>query len=428
VRDPHHNIFYYYRGPSKAALNELQANRQIEDNTTKALVNVLEHSDPSLPRRFVRHFVPELSEDSLGGRPHFFLQKKQPDDWMPARQWLMGLSPDGSIDPKSWAKTGESGESGRVDAAIAFPESAVVVIEVKTAGELDGPQLLRHARDWKIPGAKGQLPSNWVSVVWEDVYRWARKELKENQSPATSFLLGQFAEYLEERGLSPFFGFRPDDFELRGQWRSERVIEAKGRLRALWEKALGVLDPSEADQLGEVHIGTVRANEERVWGTTNWHEGGSNLDAQVGDGELVLNLVGWDATQAMVFGRWLTSPPAGAALRQLRKHELIVWKRRAMKSASGRPFWMHETSSILDRVSAAQLAKQDHRQSRLERWQDQLEPGWEILAYHVRRTWSAEEAVQLGESLASEFAAEVRRLLPILLVINSPGRKRPVSV
>lgn len=58
-------------------------------------------------------------------------------------------------------------------------------------------------------------------------------------------------------------------------------------------------------------VGTVGAREGRVWDKIDAFGGGSNLDAQVGEGELVLNLVGWDATQAMGFERWFVSPATG---------------------------------------------------------------------------------------------------------------------
>lgn len=45
--DPHHNIFYFYRGPEskekKKDLDSISMDIQIENNTTKALINVLKY-------------------------------------------------------------------------------------------------------------------------------------------------------------------------------------------------------------------------------------------------------------------------------------------------------------------------------------------------------------------------------------------------
>ena len=41
MRDPHQNIFYYYRGPVKRKKKSVY-DIQIEDNTTKSFINLLE--------------------------------------------------------------------------------------------------------------------------------------------------------------------------------------------------------------------------------------------------------------------------------------------------------------------------------------------------------------------------------------------------
>ena len=50
MADFHHNIFYYYRG---ALLSDQDRERQLENNTTKTLVNTLSHCSPVVSEQFL---------------------------------------------------------------------------------------------------------------------------------------------------------------------------------------------------------------------------------------------------------------------------------------------------------------------------------------------------------------------------------------
>ena len=89
----YHNCFYYFRGPSskrKAA----ELDKQLEDNTTKALINVLKHSDPKLTTSFLESVVGQTIVP--GKEFEYFLQRK-PDSPAEAKL-LLGLSNSAEID------------------------------------------------------------------------------------------------------------------------------------------------------------------------------------------------------------------------------------------------------------------------------------------------------------------------------------------
>ncbi|MBM3708576.1 MAG: hypothetical protein FJW69_09640, partial [Actinobacteria bacterium] len=83
MNDPHKNIFYYYRGPSNKNNREkddIIYDKQIEDNTTKALINCFEYCSGSLLRHFIKYFKIEIENITS---PQFMLQvsasKSRPD-------------------------------------------------------------------------------------------------------------------------------------------------------------------------------------------------------------------------------------------------------------------------------------------------------------------------------------------------------------
>jgi len=71
--DPHHNIFYFYRGPKKDKENGT-IDFQLENNTTKALLNTLYHSDPNVCKDFIYQFLDISIEPSS---VNYALQKRR---------------------------------------------------------------------------------------------------------------------------------------------------------------------------------------------------------------------------------------------------------------------------------------------------------------------------------------------------------------
>jgi hypothetical protein len=403
VKSSYQNVFHYYRGPSASGGD---VERQVEDNTTKALVNVLEHSMPALTVSFLKRF---LGEEPASTDFHYSLQRG-PREIKARRRFLLGISAGGvaSTLPRG---TDAAKPGGRVDAAIYLPGQHLTVIEVKVGdAPLDPKQMARHAARWGIT-------SEWRPARWIDVYRWAREE-RSSRRELERFLLGQLIEYLEITGLSPFNGFRVEDFQaLRGTDSAARA-RAKARLAAMWELVLDQLTPAERDELGQLHSSGLRAWEHRTSRQTHWGQGLVNftleLAADVAD-QLELDVVAWPKRQAEAFTLWLQSGDAEPFLRTLPEYELVFYARRAHEGRSGKPYWPRPTWKRRYAIPAAQFERHSLAR-RLARFENNV---WEKPAYHLRRVWPRETVLERGERLASEVTAEMRRLFPLLASVNA---------
>ena len=53
--DPHQNIYYYYRGPTTkgSAKTKIPYDIQLENNTSKAMINTLKHCNPIISQNFL---------------------------------------------------------------------------------------------------------------------------------------------------------------------------------------------------------------------------------------------------------------------------------------------------------------------------------------------------------------------------------------
>ena len=95
--------------------------------------------------------------------------------------------------------------------------------------------------------------------------------------------------------------------------------------------------------------------------------------------------------------------------------ELVVWRRRAIAAQSGKPYWMHNTYMELERIP---MPPPDDLDARLASHRSACEPGWELLAYHLRRSWPRDEVLASGDDLAGEAASALRAAIPLLQAIN----------
>lgn len=429
MRGRHHNIFYYFRGPSKTAgsaqAQEEAQHRQVEDNTTKALVNLLECAEPELTVSFLKRFGPLASLDGLDERSYHLQGGPQ----APAENaWLLGLSVLGKVDPKAGQAPTEGGN--RIDAAIHLPGSSLVLIEVKVVEYLDLHQLARHSKEWQLP-----LPpvdhsawpdgAPWGLARWTDVYEWASAADDAATEPVSRFLLDQFRAYLQLVGLAPFAGFRDEHFQwlpLPAGHRSWDIqTEIKAHLRTMWEAILERLAPDEAQRLGEIHANQLPLDATVAAAQTNWGEYGVNITIELTPDELQVNLVGWNAPQAELLQAWLAPDGHVRSDAAIENLELAVFRRRpynyAQKGTGKKSWWQKERFEPADRQPVGELAGKPLA-ALAAGWRDDADPSWEKLSYHLRRAWPRTAAVAAGPDLVPELVETVRALLPLLAQIN----------
>jgi hypothetical protein len=405
MRSRYNNLFFYFRGPSAAGAAR---EAQVEDNTTKALANVLEYGS----RRLTVSLLERLLEETVEEAAFEYGLQGGPVAIKADRRFLVALSVSGTTPELPEGEAPEAG--GRVDAAVYVPGELLVVVEVKVGdAPLDAAQLARHAALWKVP------PENERSVRWLEVYRWAREQRDAASEEPDRFLLGQLVEYLELIGLSPFGGFRADDFDtLRGDDADARA-RTKRRLAAMWELVLEELTGEERGELGELHSANLGAGEHRTSRQTHWGQSVVNLTLELAADpadQLELDAVAWPAAVSAAFVRWLEAPDALPFLRRLQEYELVLYSRRAHKPASGKPYWQQTTYELVATVRVSDLDRV-WLDARLSRFTDNI---WEKPAFHLRRVWPRTEVLELGEELAPQLAEEIRRLLPLVRAINAP--------
>jgi len=202
MSDFHDNIFYYYRGPlGKDKARE----RQLEDNTTKALVNTLRHSSPAVRRGFL-NFLGMQSD----GNVNFALQKQSIGEGRirtKRQRLLLGIVPTGSEGLEPTPTSDDSGD-GRPDAWI-WGDDFVVLIESKVVGGLDPQQMARHREKLTVGSSRPTEPD---PRTWGELHGFFHN-MAHSLTGKDAWLVKQFTQYLEHTNMSGFVGFDKEMFD-----------------------------------------------------------------------------------------------------------------------------------------------------------------------------------------------------------------------
>ena len=184
---PYRNIFVYFRGATKS---EEQADKQLEDNITKALINFLEYSDKPVLKKFLKKNSIEADVTDI----HFDLQVANTES-----------RPDALI------RTGKK----------------EIYIESKFGAPFDQEQLINHknntdgfllyiSRDkYDKQILDKHTDSRTIFINWIDIAAFVKKEILNcfSEDSVTQFLAKQYIAYMEELNMVPFSGWSNRDFE-----------------------------------------------------------------------------------------------------------------------------------------------------------------------------------------------------------------------
>jgi len=216
MSDKGHNIFDYFRGPRprRGVSKEDLENEVLENNVTKALLNVMEYC-PELGRQFItwlneKHLIrrgltlkpPDIKDVRI-------LEGPTSDEIADANitRILLGIKKHEADNDRDTSK----GE--RLDGTV-VGQGWLVAIESKLGG-MERHQLKREEKKIRATAV--------VQLLWKEVQECFERALKMegHQAPSEKerFLVEQFCGFIRQKGLVPFPGFQKRHFDcpLRGQ-------------------------------------------------------------------------------------------------------------------------------------------------------------------------------------------------------------------
>ena len=208
------NIFNYYRGPSsKKNSADTETDYQIEDNSTKALINTLEKSTDDV----IKKFLHELDIST---------EKKVTYELQPILSY------------------------SRPDAVLSIGNKNIY-IESKVAANLDIEQIKNHIRGCESPDdiilvitlksrdrdCLTQF-SNVKFLTWNEV--WKCFSTIRSKDEVSEFIISEFLNYLEDNNMTKFNMWKPKDFNtflfIDEDKDKERRRYVKGKFSSFMEK------------------------------------------------------------------------------------------------------------------------------------------------------------------------------------------------
>lgn len=246
--NPYRNIFYYYRGPSTRK-NKGEPDKQIEDNTTKALINTLEIGGKGLLKRFLDEV--KINIDNI------------PSDKIKYDLQVLG-------------------DYSRPDALIQVGDNRLY-IESKIESPLERDQIKRHLQSFTkgymvciTPRDKDvrilqEVPKNNLRfITWKNIYLGFQNQYKRIKDQNTKLILGQFLEYLEMINMAPFSVWNKYDFEaflnIGEDPKKELRLRVREKMKVFLADLKELMDQENLYKDLKPDVGNVQKNSFYVWG------------------------------------------------------------------------------------------------------------------------------------------------------------------
>ncbi|MFH1550745.1 MAG: hypothetical protein ABIH04_09315 [Planctomycetota bacterium] len=249
--DPHRNIFYYYSG-KKSESEEFHYDRQLENNTTKALVNLLELSPDRTPlETFLRKTG--IGKDLQIREKHlkdfrFSLQRIPDAARLATRRCVLKIYSEEDVGKREGGRAG-----GRPDAWIYSPStSTAIMIESKLGREPSQEQIRGHLD--KVGWSRS---TSCFGTTWQYLYSLHRLE--------DDFLSNQFVSYLEAIGMARFEGFSSEDFDFFLHRDEEYKKILKKKLKDLGSEVHCRLPAVVRGKFVKPRVGNVGRSNKDVW-------------------------------------------------------------------------------------------------------------------------------------------------------------------
>lgn len=252
--DFHHNIFYYYRG---AKQKNFQFERQLEDNTTKALINTLEFCSPKVSNNFLNWLAIENQS-----RVSYELQRKTIGDAKiksKSKRIVLGIVPSDKNNRKNGMSENIKYDS-RPDAWI-YGSNFVILIESKVIGFLDDRQMKNHCQ---------KLKTNINDVIETKVVRWSDihkffYQLNQKLNDTDRFIVNQFVQYLGWINMSEFLGFKTEFFDYFISRNDEEVRKwVHQQMQSFAEKFQSLLIKLDPFYEG-IDVGVLKKTDPHTW-------------------------------------------------------------------------------------------------------------------------------------------------------------------